>query len=325
MAELFVDPTLPLPTGPDGLPLPTLEPPAGLGEALALTRQAFSGLEDLPIDEPELEPAASPTAVGEEPLPPPSAVPLPLTAPTPDVAAMQTRLALMEAELMALRQPPPAAVPPPVPLVIGDAVVDRITERFQQNFAAISEQRAEESDTDFERRRARSFAETIVAAVYEDLLPTEAVQSRFQPTAERVARAVADTTFRTHTDTQTLQQQQETLVSQAVAAARQAGYDVHLPTSPDHQRSPESRLFWGAATQIDPQLPGDRQIAEVLALMPAKQPSPAPPPSAPRPQPMARQGSGPTPGLTPSAEEYAPMSMHGMLQQHARVSRIGGG
>ena len=337
------DPTTQLPPDPSAPAFETeTAPPAGLTSALTATRHAFSGLDDLPVDEPGLPGQETEVAPIEEPPPPVTATPLPIDPaaagtppvqgqPSPDVAAMQARMALYEAELAALRQPAPqaqASAATPQAVAIGDDIVNRITDRFQHNFASIQEQRAEESDTDFERRRARSFAETIVAAVYEDLLPTEAVQARFQPTVERVAMTVAQNTVRNHSEAQVLQGQQDTLVSQAVAAAQAAGYDVHLPTDSRHFTSRESRLFWGAATQVDPNLPGQDQIAQTLALMPTKQPvtpTPTPTPAPARPQPMARQGGGPTPVAGAQTQEYEPMTMGGMLSHHRQVSRIGGG
>ena len=334
------------PSDPHGQPLQTdIDPPAGLSVALSATRNAFTGLEDLPLDEPPLEGQESELLPTSEPPPPVHAVPLPIDdqtvvspyGTTAGESAVQAELALLRAEIAALRQPFPAYAPPPsqtlVPAsapVIDEGIYSRVAERFRQNFQAIQEQRADESDTDFETRRARSFAETIIASVYEDLLPTEAVQTRFRPTAEQVAYTVAQRTIQQHGEAQTIQQQQDTLVSQAVAAARTSGYDVHLPGTPQHLASRESRLFWGASTQIDPQLPGQEQIRQALELMPAKQPSASLPPPASqlpptRPQPMGRQGAGPAPAAAGQTEEYQPMTMGGMLSHAKRVRTFGGG
>ncbi len=329
MSEPF-DPTSSLRPASDGLPLTTdMDPPSGLTAALAQSRQVFSGLEDLPIDEPDLE--GQEALPAEEPPPPAAAVALPLEPAADDpVAAMQARLALLEAEQAALRaSSPPPLVPPPAPVVpptVSEDIYTKIADRFQANFASMAEQRADESDQQFEQRRARGFAETIVAAVYEDLLPTEAVQARLQPTIERVAQDVSTRTVQRDRETTTAQSAQDRMVAQAVAAARQAGYDVHLPTSLDHGKSQESVLFWQwAAQQVDPALPVERQISGALALMPPKTaPAPSPPP-APRAQPMGRGGSGP--GLTPApaqeGQEYQPMTMGAMLGHHQQVRRIG--
>lgn len=336
------NPTMQLPTSdPHGQPLQTdIDPPAGLSSALSATRTAFTGLEDLPVDEPQLEGQEAELPPTEEPPPPATAVRLPID-PTavspapgagPDNAALQNEIALLRSEIAALRSPTPSYSPPPAPAPapgIDEGIYTRVADRFKQNFQAIQEQRADESDADFEGRRARSFAETIVAAVYEDLLPSEAVQARFRPTAEQVAQTVAQRTIQQHGEAQTIQQQQDTLVAQAVAAARNAGYDVHLPGTSGHQTSRESRLFWGAATQIDPQLPGQEQIRQALELMPPKQPaapSTTPQPALARPQPMGRQGAGPAPATAAGqAEEYQPMTMGGMISHGQRVRTFGGG
>ncbi len=331
MSEPF-DPNIHLRPAADGLPATDGDAPAGLGSALSLTRHAFSGLEDLPVDEPDLE--GMETLPTEEPSPPTTAVPLAIepgaiTESAAD-AAMLARVHALEAELATLRTPALPTISttpatPAVPLTVGDDIYNRITDRFQSNFAAIQEQRAEESDADFERRRARSFAETIVAAVYEDLLPTEAVQARFQPTIERVAQNISQQTVQQSYQAQTAQQQQDTLVAQAVAQARAQGFDVHLPGTPQHLQSRDSRLFWGAATQIDPALPGDQQIRETLALMPVRTPAPSTPtPTPTRPQPMARAGTGPV-AAVPGEGEYTPMTMAGMVQRVRGVQTIGGG
>jgi hypothetical protein len=307
-----------------------MDPPSGLTNMLASQRSAFSGLEDLPVDEPDLD--GQETLPVDEPPPPATAIPLPLDptvpepAPTGD-AATQARLALLEAELAVLRAAPAPTTPvtPATPLTVDETVYARIADRFQANFASMAEQAVDESDQQFEQRRARGFAETIVAAVYEDLLPTEAVQARFQPTVERVAQQVAQQTVRNDRETTTLQQQQDSMISQAVQAARQAGYDVHPPLSPTHAKSQESVLFWNwAAQQVDPQLPIDQQITKTLALMPQKAPVvPAAPAAPPRPQPMGRQGAGPTPAPAGQGQEYGGMTMAGMLQQHQQVRRVG--
>ena len=334
------------PSDQHGQPLQTeMDPPAGLSSALSATRSAFSGLEDLPVDEPVLAGQETEALTTNEPPPPADAVVLPIdstvVAPpaAPDTsAAMQQRLAVLEAELAVLRSggyqspppmPPPADSRPALSPGIDEGIYSRVADRFRQNFQAIQEQRAEESDVDFENRRARSFAETIVAAVYEDLLPSEAVQARFRPTAEQVAHTVAQRAIQQHGEAQTVQQQQDTLVSQAVAAARTAGYDVHLPGTGGHLASKESRLFWGAASQIDPQLPGQEQIRQVLELMPEKQAAAPPvtptPPAPARPQPMGRQGAGPVPTAAGQTQEYQPLTMGGMLSHHEEVRRVGGG
>ncbi len=337
MSEPF-DPNIALRPAADGLPAPTTEmdPPAGLTTALTSQRQAFSGLEALPIDEPELPGQELEPPANLEAEPPPDAVTLPLepAAPaipqaSPEIAALQAQMALLQAELAASRvaqQPPYVPPTPQAPPTLGTDIYDRITDRFQQNFAAISEQRADESETDFERRRARSFAETIVAAVYEDLLPTDAVQARFQPTAERVAQSVAERAVRNDRETNQQQSALDTMIAQAVATARAAGYNVHPPVSTDHGKSQESVLFWDwAAKQVDQGLPIDQQITKALALMPQKAPATPPPvttPPTPHPRPMARQGAVPVPQAG-GTDEYQPMDMHSMLGHHAGVRRVG--
>jgi hypothetical protein len=328
MSEPF-DPNIHLRPASDGLPMTTdMDPPTGLTAALAQQRQAFSGLEDLPIDEPELE--GQETLPVEEPPPPATAVTLPLEpAVGDDTAAMHARVALLEAEIAAMRAAPqytePAPTPTPVvPLTVSEEVYSRIADRWQANFTSIAEQRADESDQQFEQRRARSFAETIVASVYEDLLPTEAVQARFQPTAERVAQSVAQQTLSQDRQTTNLQQQQETLVAQAVTAARAKGYDVHLPGTPAHLASAESKLFWDdVAQKVNPALSGEQQVATALALMPPKTVAVPTTPAPTRPQPMGRAGAGPSPGPANEGQEYQPMDMRGMLAQHQQVRRIG--
>jgi len=337
------DPTTQLPPlDPHGQPLQTdIDPPAGLSAALSATRHAFTGLEDLPVDEPQLEGQETEVVPTTEPPSPADAVPLQIDptalqtgGPQPGTGdpTLQAEIAALRAEIAALRTPAPllpTPTPVPQPPGIDERIYARVADRFRSNFQAIQEQRADESDADFEARRARSFAETIVAAVYEDLLPSDAVQARFRPTAEQVAQTIAQRTMQQHDEVQAIQHQQDTLVSNAVAAARAAGYDVHLPGTQQHLASRESRLFWAVTTQIDPQLPGQEQIRQSLELMPPKQPAaptktPAPAPAA-RPQPMGRQGAGPTPTPAGQTEEYQPMSMGGMLSHHAQVRRVGGG
>ena len=296
-----------------------------IGEALTAQRQAFSGLEDLGVDAVPLEEAESPDVLAALETPPPVPAdatplpvePVPLPAPSAEVAALQQRLALLEAELAANRAP----LAPPPPPQIGEDVLGRVATRFQEAFGSMAEMAEGETDAQFEARRARAFAQSVVSSMYEDLLPTEAFQERLRPMTERIAeeraRAVAETTRQSLV----AQDQQQTLIRDAVHAARAAGYDAYAPDDPQHATSRDSRLVWGVATQIDPNLSPQQQIAELVSLLPARTPPPVAPPAAPpRPQPMARQGNVPAP--TPGADE-GPATLNEMMRLHAQQRRIG--
>jgi hypothetical protein len=183
-----------------------------------------------------------------------------------------------------------------------------------------------ETDAQFEARRARAFAETIVQAVYEDLLPTEAAQARFRPMAEQIAEQQARQVFDSSRQQVAAQDQQAGLIHDAVAAARQAGYDAYDPNDARHAASRDSRLVWGVATQVDPNLPAAQQIQELLSLLPTRQattPVPDAHQAPARPQPMARQGNLPAPAA--AEDDAGPMSLNEMMRVHAQQRRIGMG
>ncbi len=302
---------------------------SGLDRAIAATRSRWDGLEDLPVEEPPLEDGTEvlpdPAATAPEP---PVALELPPDAPPglvdPQIAALQSQVQFLMQQLQT-REPAPAPAPVTPPLVASEAALERATQRFEQTFGSIEDMEA--GTPEYAKARARAFAQTVVQAVLEDILPQEQVQEHIRTVAQPVAQQV----YSQYDSAKTQQIEGQNVIALAVQTAREKGYDVHPPSSPQHLQSAESLMFWGIGGQVsrDGRSAAD-DIAATLAFMPPKAPAAAPPatttPPAPaRPQPMGRQSAGvPTPGGgAPANDTYQPQTISGILTAQRGIQRIG--
>jgi len=320
-----------------GEELPGTDDPAvgsGIDRALAGTRSRWDGLEDLPVDEPPLEGGEvlpDPAAPAE----PPVALDLPLDgapgqapdAPAglvdPQIAALQSQVQYLMQQLQRAPAPVPVAPAAPSPLVASEEALERATQRFEQTFGSIEDMEA--GTPEYAKARARAFAQTVVQAVLEDILPQERVQEHIRTVAQPVAQQV----YSQYDTAKTQQLEGQNVIDLAVKTARDKGYDVHPPSSPQHLQSAESLMFWGIGGQVsrDGRSAAD-DIAATLAFMPPKTPAALPgttPPPPARPQPMARQSAGvPTPGGgAPANDTYQPQTISGILSAQRGIQRIG--
>jgi hypothetical protein len=310
-----------------------------------VTRQHTLPVTHIPLEgdaEPPDEDALTPeqqAAIREAALPPgtvpASAVPEPpLAEPplfAPEVAVLQQRLALLEAELMGMRsgrgaEPTPVA-PLPAPAPTADEIVDRVANRLAPMFERVENMDA--GTPTYQQERARAFARAIHEAVAEDIMGYEGVQQRFRSEAERIADARVQAAMAQERQNREQATTAASVLTQATQIARDAGYDVYEPSDPRHANSRESITYWALASALSQ--PG-RSVAQeaqaALAIMGPK--APVVPPAAPapvRPQPMGRQANVPavaTPTATPAAEEeYTPVTLNQIIQAGMRQQRIG--
>lgn len=300
----------------------------GLDRALAATRSRWDGLEDLPVDEPPLDDGTEvlpdPAATTPEP---PVALELPPDAPPglvdPQIAALQSQVQFLMQQLQTREPAPVITTPVTSPLVASEEGLERATQRFERAFGSIEDMEA--GTPEYAKARAREFAQTVVQAVLEDILPQERVQEHIRTVAQPVAQQV----YSQYDSAKTQQLEGQQVIDLAVRTAREKGYDVHPPGSPQHLESQDSVIFWGIGGQIsrDGRSAAD-DIAATLAFMPPKAPAavpPAPVASLPRPQPMGRQSAGvPTPGGgAPANDTYQPQTISGILNAQRGIQRVG--
>ena len=309
-------------------PTPTDQGPhrSPLDAAIAAQRTNWNGLDDLPVDEPPLDGApeseevadvAEETGLAEAAAPTPTPEPG-TSAPTPDLAALHQELALLRSELQASRLPPaatplPSTAPAPSGLTL-EAIRAREAEVAATMFDDIEEMEA--GTPEYRQARAdRWAAGRAEVRQLEDQYFREQAQIREQQAYDAREQVRAQ------------QIASMSVVDQAVARAKEAGYNVHPPGSPEHFQSADSLAFWGIGQQISqPGRTADAEIAETLKFMPPKT-APAPAATRPtRPQPMGRQGAG-VPGAaagpTANDQEYRPATIGTILGEQNRMQRIG--
>jgi hypothetical protein len=306
--------------------------PHGLDSLLSSSRLTYPGDGLLPVDDVPLEGMDDTDALPQgttEALPAEAGTPPPATLPDPERDALLARLNALEADLATLRTPSTRMAPEPVTATPepwdATPLVEKAKGRFAQLFTEV--EGLDPADPQYNTARAERFARSIIDSVVEDILgDPRVVQSRVQPILEPGVTARAREVVQQDRIARTEQDALATAIQRAVQVGREAGYDIHPPGSPQHLQSSESRLFWGAATQVPQDIPLDEQITQTLALLPAKAPprpgtegppSSTGPGSAPVRQPMGRQGmgrtAGPQPG--PADETYQPKKLGDMLNE----------
>jgi hypothetical protein len=305
--------------------------------ALPVEEIALPGEDSSPRDEDALTPAEQQElqqATAPHPSVPPGApepqAALPGSLPQYEADAMRQRMAVLEAELTAMRaapQPIPSPAPSATPLVDPtETMVSRVANRMNDAFARIESLDAEAPD--YAQARAQAYAQAIVQSVLGDVIGTADVPSMVRQQAEQAADARVRAAFAAQQQANTQVQAAHQVITQAVDAARQAGYDVHPIGTSEHFRSKESVQFWAlsqALSQAGRTI--DEDLRTILGYMPPKAgvPAASEPELRPRNQPMGRQATVPTPGSgTPPQGEYQPKTMNQMLEGLVNRQRIGG-
>ncbi len=307
--------------------------PAGsrLDQAIAATRSGWSGLDDLPVDEPDLEtddapgaPEAVPLAeeLGRAP-----AAPDPSAPGAPDLTGLYQELALLRSELQASRAAPVPTprLAAPAPVVPPEDAITKSSKRFRETFGTIEGMEA--GTEEYEDARARAFAQTIVQSVVEDILPGDAVQAHIRGEAERIATQKVQEFYAQQEQSRQLEASSAQVVELAVKAARDAGYDVHPPGSAAHAQSRDSVTFWALGQSLSqPGRTAEVEIHETLKWMPPKAAAvPGAGARPTRPQPMGRQGTG-APGVAPgpaAGEPYQAQTLQSILGAQQHIQRIG--